>query len=100
MKSSTFRYPYEKVFRRTKSALSRLGMKIVDSDAVKGSIKAVSNMGLTKPGISINLIVEALNSSDTKVTITGLVIKKPFYMKKISQENSEAEILGNLSNNF
>ncbi len=100
MKSSIFRYPYEKVFRRTKGALSRLGMKIVKSDAVSGSINAVRSMGLTKPGLSINLIVKALNSSDTKVTITGLVIKKRFYMKKINVENSEAEILGNLSNNF
>lgn len=100
MKSSVFRYPYPKVFRRTKGALLRLGMTIVQSDAVNGSINAVSKIGLFKPGYSINLVVEELTSGDTKVTITGLHIKKRFYMKQVDTENSEVEILGNLSINF
>lgn len=100
MKSSIFRYPYEKVFRRTKGALSRLGMKIIKSDAIDGSIKAVSGMSLTKPGMTIDLIVEEMDDCDTRVTITGLVVKKFFYMKSVSSENSEAEILNNLSVSF
>jgi|GEM_PF-2527744 len=97
MKSSVFRYPYEKVFRRTKGALSRLGMKIIKSDAVDGSIKAVSGFSLTKPAFTVDLIIEEMENHDTKVTITGLVVKNRFYMKKVNAENSEAEILGNLS---
>ena len=97
MKSSVFRYPYEKVFRKTKNALSRLGMKIVKSDALSGSIKAVSGFSLTKPAYTLDLVIEEMNTNDTKVTITGLVIKNRFYMKKVDTETSEAEILGNLS---
>src|SRR5690349_9825938 len=97
MKSSIFRYPYEKVFRRTKGALSRLGMRIVKSDAIDGSIKAVSSFSLTKPAFTVDLIVEEMENHDTKVTITGLVVKNRFYMKKVDAETSEAEILGNLS---
>jgi hypothetical protein len=97
MKSSIFRYPYEKVFRRTKGALSRLGLKIVQFDAVDGSIKAVSGFSLTKPALTLDLIVEEMENHDTKVTITGLIIKNRFYMKKVDAETSEAEILGNLS---
>jgi hypothetical protein len=97
MKSSVFSYPYEKVFRRTKSMLLRLGMKIVKSDAVDGSIKAVSGFSLTKPNLTVDLIVKEMENHDTKVTITGLVVKNRFYMKKVDTENSEAEILNNLS---
>ena len=100
MKSSVFRYPYEKVFRRTKGALSRLGMKIVKSDALSGSISAVSGFSLTKPAISFNLVVEEMENHDTKVTISGLVVKNRFYMKKVDAETSEADFLGNLSTVF
>ncbi len=100
MKSSIFSYPYERVFRRTKGALSRLGMKIVKSDAIDGSIKAVRGFSLTKPALTVNLVVEEMENHDTKVTITGLVIKNRFYMKKVNAEASEAELLGNLSTIF
>lgn len=100
MKSSIFGYPYEKVFRRTKSALSRLGMKIVKSDAVAGSIKAVSGFSLTKPNCTVDLVVEEMENQNTRVTITGLKIKSRFYMKKVSEESTEAEILNNLSTVF
>ncbi len=57
-------------------------------------------MSLTKPGMTIDLIVEEMDDCDTRVTITGLVVKKFFYMKSVSSENSEAEILNNLSVSF
>jgi len=97
MRSSIFSYPYEKVFRRTKSMLSRLGMKIVKSDALEGSIKAVRGFSLTKPNLTVDLIVEEMANHDTRVTITGLSVKNRFYMKKVDTETSEAEILNNLS---
>ena len=97
MKSSIFRYPYDKVFRRTKGALARFGMKIVKSDSIAGSIKAVSNFSLIKPEVTVNLVVEEMENHDTRVTITNLVVKSRFYMKKVDAEASEAEILGNLS---
>ena len=97
MRSSIFSYPYEKVFRRSKSLLLRLGMKIVKSDAVEGSIKAVSGFSLTKPNLTVDLIVKEMENHDTKVTITGLVAKNRFYMKKVDPETSETEILNNLS---
>lgn len=97
MRSSIFSYPYEKVFRRTKSMLSRLGMKIVKSDALEGSIKAVRGFSLTKPILSVDLVVQEMENHDTKVTITDLVVKNRFYMKKVDTETSEAEILNNLS---
>lgn len=100
MKSSVFRYPYEKVFRRTKGALSRLGMKIIQSDAVNGTIKAVSGFSLTRPAFTVDLVVEEMDNHDTKVTIKELVVKNRFYLKKVDTETSEAEILGNLSVNL
>jgi hypothetical protein len=100
MRSSIFRYPYDKVFRRTKGALSRLGMKIVKSDAIDGSIQAVSGFSLTKPGYILDMIVEEMENHDTRVTITGLIVKKRFYMKAVNPEAREAEILGNLSTIF
>jgi hypothetical protein len=97
MKSSIFSYPYEKVFRRSKSMLLRLGMKIVKSDALEGSIKAVSGFSLTKPKLTVDLIVQEMENHDTRVTVTGMTVKNRFYMKKVDTENSEAEILNNLS---
>ncbi|MEO8086824.1 MAG: hypothetical protein ABI763_08395 [Bacteroidota bacterium] len=97
MKSSIFNYPYEKVFRRTKGGLSRLGMKIVKFDAIEGSIRAVSGFSFRKPVFTIDILVKEMANHDTRVTITGLIIKKLFYMKEINTEASEAEILGNLS---
>ena len=97
MKSSIFSYPYEKVFRRTKSMLLRLGMKIIKSDAVDGSIKAVSGFSLTKPNLTVDLVVQEMENHDTRVTITGMTVKSRFYMKKVDTETSEAEILNNLS---
>jgi hypothetical protein len=72
-------------------------MKIVKSDAVDGSIKAVSGFSFTKPNLEVDLIVKEMENHDTKVTVTGLVVKNRFYMKKVDTENSEAEILNNLS---
>jgi hypothetical protein len=77
--------------------LLRLGMKIVKSDAVDGSIKAVSGFSLTKPNLTVDLIVQEMENHDTRVTITGMTVKNRFYMKKVDTENSEAEILNNLS---
>jgi hypothetical protein len=100
MKSSIFSYPYERVFRRTKDALRRLGMKIVKSDAIAGSIKAVSGFSLTKPNYTFDLMIEEMENHNTRITITGMVVKNRFYMKKVNAETSEAEILGNLSTIF
>jgi hypothetical protein len=97
MKSSVFRYPYEKVFRRTQGALARLGMRIISSDALNGSIQAESNFSLTRPSMKIDLIVQEMENHDTKVTITELIVKKGLFSRKVDAEASEAEILENLS---
>ena len=75
MKSSIFSYPYEKVFRRTKGGLSRLGMKIVKSDAIAGSIRAVSGFSFTKPVFTIDLVVELLQSRLPHISIPAKWIR-------------------------
>lgn len=97
MKSSVFQYPYSKVFRRTHDALSHLGMKIVSSDSVKGSIKAKSGFSLNKPALKVDLIVEEMENHNTRVTIRGITVKNLFFQKKLDADTSEAKILETLS---
>jgi len=98
MRSSVFQYPYKKVFRKTEDALSKLGMKIVSSNAVNGSIKAKSGFSLLKPGLEVSLVVEEMENDNTRVTITGIsVIKNRFFQKKEDAELSESAILEALS---
>ncbi len=97
MKTSVFQYPYEKVFRRTESALSRLGMKIIKSDLLKGSIKAKSGFSLSKPGLEVDLVVEAMENLNTKVIVKGITVKNRFFQKRRDAEISEAEILDAIS---
>lgn len=97
MRSSVFRYPYEKVFRRTQGALSRLGMRITNSDSLNGNIQAESNYTFSKPALKIDLIIKEMENHDTKVTIRGLTIKKLFFQKKFDADTHEAELLENLS---
>jgi hypothetical protein len=97
MRSSVFQYPYIKVFRRTESLLSKIGMKIISSDAIKGSIKAKTGFSLNKPEIKVDLIIEEMENHNTKITITGITVKNRFFHKKGDADKSEAAILNALS---
>jgi hypothetical protein len=97
MRSSIFHYPYEKVFRRTKRTLSRLGMRIKDADALNGVIHAESGFSFRKPAMKVDLIVEEMENHDTRVTITGLISKNLFFQKHVAAETREAEFLESLS---
>ena len=61
MRTSVFHYPYEKVFRRTKRTLSKLGMKITNADALNGTIHAESAFSIMKPSMKVDLIVEEMD---------------------------------------
>ena len=93
MKCSVFQYPYEKVLRRTHGVLPKLGLKITDFDKKKGSIKALSNFSFTRPTVKIDLIIEEMENHNTKVSVTGLQIKRHFFQRKFDAENRESEIL-------
>jgi hypothetical protein len=97
MRSSVFQYPYIKVFRRAESVLSNIGMKIISSDAIKGSIKAKTGFSLNKPAIKIDLIIEEMENHDTKITIKGITLRNRFFHKKGNVDQSEADILNALS---
>ena len=77
--------------------LSKLGMKIVSSDLVKGSIKARSGFSLSKPSLNVDLIIEEMENHNTRVTITGFTVKKLFFQNGMDSEHSEADILEKLS---
>lgn len=97
MRTSVFQYPYEKVFLRTQGALSRFGMRIVNSDAMRGSITAETNFSLSKPGVKMDLVVEEIENHFTKVTVRGLHLRKWFLKKPKSIELNEAAFLEALS---
>ena len=97
MRTSIFHYPYEKVFRRTKRSLAKLGMKIKDANALNGVIHAESNFSIMKPAMKVDLIVEEMENHDTRVTVTSLISKNLFFQKMVDTETSEAEFLENLS---
>jgi hypothetical protein len=97
MRTSVFHYPYDKVFRRTKRTLSKLGLKIKTLDAKQGTIHAERSISFRKPSLKVDLVLEEMENHDTRVTITGLIVKKLFYQKKVDPETSEAEFLENLS---
>jgi hypothetical protein len=97
MRTSVFHYPYEKVFRRTKRTLSRLGLRIKNADALHGTIHAESSFSLRKPAMKVDLVLEEMENHDTRVTITGLIAKNLFFQKTLDTETSEAEFLENLS---
>ena len=97
MRSSVFQYPYIKVFRRAESVLSRIGLKIISSDVLKGSIKAKTGFSLSKPEIQVYLIVEEIENHNTKITIREITVKDRFFHKKGDADKSEAQILNALS---
>lgn len=93
MKSSIFQYPYDKVFRRTHGALSRLGMKIVSSDAIRGKISAHKAFTLTEPTIDVDLIIEQIEGQNTRVMVKNLSLKLQFFHRKKGIDEKEEEIL-------
>ncbi len=93
MKSSVFQYPYEKVLRRTHGVLSKLGLKITDFDKKQGRIKACSNFSFTRPTVKLDLVFEEMENHNTKVSVTGIQIKRHFFQRKEDAENRETEIL-------
>ena len=97
MRSSVCQYPYMKVFRRAENVLTKIGMKIINSDAVKGSIKARTGFSLNKPSIKVDLIVEEMENHNTKITVTGITVRNRFFHKKGDADKSEADILNALS---
>ena len=72
-------------------------MKIVSSDLLKGSIKAKSGFSLVKPSLKVDLIIEEMENHNTRVTITGLTMKKLFFQHERDSDQSEAEFLEKLS---
>ena len=93
MQSSVFQYPYEKVLRRTHGVLSKLGLKVTGFDKKKGSIKARSIFSFSRPTVNVDLIIEEMENHNTKVTVTGLQVKRHFFQRKYDAENRESEIL-------
>lgn len=93
MKSSVFQYPYDKVFRRSQGALSKLGMKIVSSDAIKGKITAHRPFSLTEPSVQVDLEIEQLEHQNTRVVVKNVIIKKQFFHRKKGIDAKEEEIL-------
>ncbi len=97
MRTSIFQYPYEKVFKRTQGALSRLGMRVINSDALLGSITAETNFSLSRPSVKLDLVFEEMENHNTKVTVRGLQLRKRFFQKPQSIELNEAALLETLS---
>ena len=97
MRSSIFHYPYEKVFRRTKRSLAKLGLMVKDSNALNGIIHAESNFSIMKPAMRVDLVVEEMENHDTRVTVTSFIAKNLFFQKSVDAETREAEFLENLS---
>jgi hypothetical protein len=97
MRTSVFHYPYAKVFRRTKSTLAKLGLRVTNADALQGTIHAESGFSFRKPALKVDLVLEEMENHDTRVTITGLIAKNLFFQKIVDTETSEAEFLENLS---
>ena len=97
MKSSVFQYPYEKVLRRSKNVLAKLGLKITDFDSKKGRIIATTTFSFTRPKVTVNLVVEEMENHNTKVSISGLQISRHFFQKNNDAEWRENEILDALS---
>ena len=93
MKSSVFQYPYDKVLRRTHGMLSKLGLKVTDYDKKKGLIKARSNFSFSRPTVNVDLIIEEMENHNTKVTVTGLQVKRHFFQRKYDAQVRESEIL-------
>lgn len=93
MRTSVFQYPYEKVFRRTRGALNRLGMRVTSIDMLRGSICAESSFSLSKPSLKMDLIVEEVEGQTTRVTVRGLLLRQHFFQKRKDIECSEAELL-------
>lgn len=93
MKSSIFQYPYDKVFRRTRGALSRLGMRIVASDAIGGKISAKKPFSLTEPSITVDLLIEQIEQQHTRVMVKQVTMKKQFFHRNTAVDVKETEIL-------
>src|ERR1043166_6589078 len=101
MKSSVFSYPYEQVFRRTQRSLSHWGLKLKSANAITGFIQAQSGFTFLRPSMKVDLVVQEMENHDTKVTVTGMTVKKGlFATKEIDAEFSEAELLTVLSTHF
>ncbi|TAH38792.1 MAG: hypothetical protein EYC69_13985 [Bacteroidetes bacterium] len=97
MRTSIFQYPFETVFRRTRGALSRLGMRIISFNENDGSICAESYFSFGKQAMKVDLIVEEMENHNTKVTIRGLVHKKLFFQKSQNAEVKEINLLDAIS---
>ncbi|MCC7231852.1 MAG: hypothetical protein IT242_02815, partial [Bacteroidia bacterium] len=78
MKSTVFQYPYNKVFRRTRGVLSRLGLRITSQDEGSGNITAESTFSLIHSPFRVDLTIEEMENHDTRVTVTGLSGKRQF----------------------
>ena len=88
-----FPVPVRKVFRRTRGALNRLGMRVTSIDMLRGSICAESSFSLSKPSLKMDLIVEEVEGQTTRVTVRGLLLRQHFFQKRKDIECSEAELL-------
>ena len=97
MRSTVFRYPFEKVMRTTKGALRHMGMRIVSFDKFQGRIKAVSGFSLLNSSLQVDLHVEEMHNHDIKVTVNGHSTKVHFLQRRRDDETSEAEILEKVS---
>jgi hypothetical protein len=95
MRTSVFLSPYEKVFRRTKRALSRMGMRIVKSDAEGHTIAVQSSLFSWKPAMSIVLNFEDIDGDCTRVTVESSPTYTPLFRqpKCIKREVEILEIL-------
>ncbi len=97
MRTSIFQYPVETVFKKTRGALSRLGMRIISFNEHDGSICAESYFSFGRQSMKVDLIVEEMENHNTKVTIRGLVNKKLFFQKSQNAEVNEINLLDAIS---
>lgn len=81
MRTSIFQYPYEKVFRRTQGAISCLGMHVINSDALRGSMTAETNFSLSKPSVKLDLIFRGNGKPQHKGYCSRTSIEKAIFPK-------------------
>jgi hypothetical protein len=69
METTSYRSPFEKVYRRTKHTLMKKGYSITEDESKPGLMMATRKSTLFKASANLKIIIESIDESSTSLTV-------------------------------
>ena len=100
MRITSFQYPYEKVFKRSKSILRKQHYDVLSEDYETGIISARKKSGLFRPPINLEINIIKIDERSTSAKVNAKIPERWMFDSVLKVQKVEGAFIGMLSSHI